>query len=102
MISFHRKSQVIADSFVGFFFHPFLEIAVFRILNVIAGMKKRFSLKVVIYDADVRGVPSVMDNLQPPVILLVLCSPLIPSAILLGLNLAEGITILRYFGDPLV
>ena len=72
MISFHRKSQVIADSFVGFFFHPFLEIAVFRILNVIAGMKKRFSLKVVIYDADVRGVPSVMDNLQPPVILLVL------------------------------
>ena len=102
MISFHRKSQCIADSFVCFFFHPSLEVAVFRILYVIAGMKKRFSLKVVIYDADVRGVPSVIDNLQTAVILSVSCSPLIPSAILPGLNLAEGITILRYFGDPLV
>ena len=102
MISFHRKSQCIADSFVCFFFHPSLEVAVFRILYVITGMKKRFPLKVIIYDAYMRGVPSVMDNLQTPVILLVLCSPLVPAAFLAGLELAEGITILRYFGDPLV
>ena len=102
MISFHRKSQVIADSFVCFFFHPSLEVAVFRILYVIAGMKKRFPFKVVIYDPDVRGVPSVMDNLQTVVILFISCSPLISSARLPGLNLAKGVTILRYYGDPLV
>ena len=101
MISFHRKSQCIADSFVCFFFHHSLEVAVFRILYVIAGMKKRFPLKVAVYDPDVRGVPSEIDNLQTAVILFVSCSPLIPSAFLAGFDLPEAVTSLRYLGDTL-